>query len=505
MHYDIVVMGSGMAGSISATVLAKYGYRVLLLEKSSHPRFALGESATLVTAKIFEYLTDFYQIPEFGPLITYEGAVSLDPPMQCGPKEYFHFYLHKMGEKDSLVNGRHPELASQIPFVVNQYFREDFDERLVAIAEKYGVDYVDRTEVTDLDIRNDGISLTAKSAGDSWQIEASYLLDATGHNSFLSRKLDLRDQNIDKNTPLRSRSIFTHLRGVKPFEEVMGGADFNPNINIDRRLATQHHCFDGGWYWFIPFDNGITSVGLSLDMDRFPMNEKDGETEFWEITRKLPRVEAMLADIEPVMPYIKTQRLQFYNRRISGDRWVQLPAAAMGLDAWQSSGLAVSLMAVHRIAEILHHKVFPCRDFHRDHMMIYENALRKEYRALSDMVHGMYKSFRHFDVFALFSMIPFIGTFGFLNNDEHKRPLDENALIMHFGDPKFRADFDKVYRKVLVLSEQESVRPEDLEYIRKIMLEDMADNNPRRYGDPRSKGLYANVENELMVTAERAV
>jgi len=41
-EYDIVVIGSGLAGLTSANMLARYGYRVLLLEQ----HYKLGGMAT---------------------------------------------------------------------------------------------------------------------------------------------------------------------------------------------------------------------------------------------------------------------------------------------------------------------------------------------------------------------------------------------------------------------------------------------------------------------------
>ena len=45
-RHEIVVVGSGFAGSLMARVLAVLGYDVLLLERGTHPRFAIGESST---------------------------------------------------------------------------------------------------------------------------------------------------------------------------------------------------------------------------------------------------------------------------------------------------------------------------------------------------------------------------------------------------------------------------------------------------------------------------
>ena len=43
---DVLVVGSGFGGSLMAMVLAKLGFRSLVVERGNHPRFALGESST---------------------------------------------------------------------------------------------------------------------------------------------------------------------------------------------------------------------------------------------------------------------------------------------------------------------------------------------------------------------------------------------------------------------------------------------------------------------------
>ncbi|MDE0043160.1 MAG: FAD-dependent oxidoreductase, partial [Candidatus Poribacteria bacterium] len=54
--YDVIVIGGGPAGSTVATLVAEQGYRVLLLERDSNPRFKVGESLIPASYWTFERL-----------------------------------------------------------------------------------------------------------------------------------------------------------------------------------------------------------------------------------------------------------------------------------------------------------------------------------------------------------------------------------------------------------------------------------------------------------------
>lgn len=46
-NYDTIVIGGGPAGSTVATLVAEQGYRVLLLERESEPKFKISDSPIL--------------------------------------------------------------------------------------------------------------------------------------------------------------------------------------------------------------------------------------------------------------------------------------------------------------------------------------------------------------------------------------------------------------------------------------------------------------------------
>ena len=63
-QYDVIILGSGIGGSTLAAILARDGFRVLMIEKARHPRFALGESPLPQTSYWMWLISERYGIPE---------------------------------------------------------------------------------------------------------------------------------------------------------------------------------------------------------------------------------------------------------------------------------------------------------------------------------------------------------------------------------------------------------------------------------------------------------
>ena len=63
---DVLVVGGGPAGSTIAALLAERGRDVMLVEKSHHPRFHIGESLLPANAALFDKLGVRAEVERFG-------------------------------------------------------------------------------------------------------------------------------------------------------------------------------------------------------------------------------------------------------------------------------------------------------------------------------------------------------------------------------------------------------------------------------------------------------
>ena len=103
-HTDLAVVGSGFGGSLLAMIARRLGYRVMLLERGRHPRFAIGESASPLAGVLIEQLADRYDLPRVRPLSAFGTWQRAYPDVVCGLKRGFTYFKHERGERYRVAN-----------------------------------------------------------------------------------------------------------------------------------------------------------------------------------------------------------------------------------------------------------------------------------------------------------------------------------------------------------------------------------------------------------------
>jgi flavin-dependent dehydrogenase len=81
-NYDVVIIGAGPAGSVSAALLNKAGFRVAVLERTNFPRFVIGESLLPVCNDVLQEAGLFDRVSKQGYQVK-TGAVFLRGDDRC--------------------------------------------------------------------------------------------------------------------------------------------------------------------------------------------------------------------------------------------------------------------------------------------------------------------------------------------------------------------------------------------------------------------------------------
>ncbi|WP_405792642.1 NAD(P)/FAD-dependent oxidoreductase [Streptomyces sp. NBC_01506] len=346
-RYDVAILGAGMAGGTLAAVLARHGVSVLVIDAGTHPRFAVGESTIPYTSTMIKVIADRYQVPEIGSLASFRGIQMKISPMS-GRKQNFGFVYHKEGRAQD------PEQTNQLKIprwhsTESHLFRQDTDAYLFNVAAAYGADSRLNTRIQDIETGPDGVVLRSDRGE---EFHAEYLVDGSGFRSPVADTFGLREE------PTRarhhSRSLFTHMVGVKPFDDCEGAKGHGQPSAWHN--GTLHHVFDGGWLWVIPFDNhpgavsNLCSVGLTLDERVFVKDDRSPQEEWEAFLARYPQIAEQFTDARTVRPWVSTPRLQYSATRTVGERYCLTAHAAGFIDALYSRGLNNTFEVVNALA-----------------------------------------------------------------------------------------------------------------------------------------------------------
>src|SRR6202158_2724262 len=91
---EVAIVGSGVAGSLLARVLGRLGFRVMLVARATHPRFAIGESSTPLANLSLERIGVRYGLADCYQLATHGRWLENFPELRRGLKRGFTFYRH---------------------------------------------------------------------------------------------------------------------------------------------------------------------------------------------------------------------------------------------------------------------------------------------------------------------------------------------------------------------------------------------------------------------------
>jgi halogenation protein CepH len=235
-EFDLIVVGGGPAGSTLATFVAMQKHRVLLIEKEFFPRYQIGESllpATIHGICVMLGVSDELKRANFMKKLggVFRWGKTAEPwvfefgssPLMSGPKHYAY-----------------------------QVERSKFDAILLNNAKRHGVDVREGHKINDVIIeggRVTGVKFTDQE-GQERLANARFVADASGNTSRIYHHVG-------------ERVYSKYFRNVALFGYYNNGKRL-PAPNSGSILCV---AFKGGWFWYIPLTDTLTSVGVVMDRE----------------------------------------------------------------------------------------------------------------------------------------------------------------------------------------------------------------------------------------------
>jgi flavin-dependent dehydrogenase len=344
--WDVIIVGGGPAGATAAALLAEH-HRVLVIEKDPFPRFHIGESLLPVCVPVLRRLG---LEPDPG-IYLYKGGAEF----VCEKTNRSAVY-----DFDEAIEGP-PRHAWQVD-------RAGFDCQLEERAVRAGAEFQHGVKVTGVDLEDDRVVVQTRGSG---PLTGRYLIDASGQNRLMARKLDAAEPI----THFGKTAAFVHFEGLSDEAIEAIGEDHDIRIMI----------VDDGWGWLIPLTGRRLSVGLVSRKDeaasKLVERYIDGSKMIEKWTRGATRSE------------VRSERnYSFKNTRPAGSRYVCIGDSACFLDPVFSSGVSLAMVGATLVADRLGTALQEGTEGAPDLMDEHLSHMESGYRTFSAMIDRFYNT-----------------------------------------------------------------------------------------------------------------
>lgn len=396
--YDCIVIGGGPAGSTVSTILAQFGHKVLLLERSRFPRHHIGESLMPQTYWIFKRLG---MLPKM-TAADFVVKESVQFVSSTGHDSQPYFFPDRDPSEWSYTW---------------QVKRDKFDKIMLDNAREHGVEVREGVGVKEVLFEGKrAVGVRAVENGESRDFFCKVVIDATGVNALLSKQLGIREGEPG----LKNAAIYAYWKGAKRDAGRNAGATLVINTP-DKQ----------GWFWSIPLENDITSIGI-VGKPQFLITGRgdDPLAILEEEIARTPGIRRRVEGAERVSHAYVTSDFTYRAKRISGDGWVLCGDAFGFLDPIYSSGVFLALKMGELTADTVH-AALKEGDTSGRRLGVHGPKVARGMQLIRQLVYAFYNP--NF-------------SFGAFNRDYPQ--FHDQVVRLLIGDVFEKDDFDEVFARV---------------------------------------------------------
>lgn len=315
---DILVVGGGPAGSTISALLAGQGYDVVLLEKSRHPRFHIGESLLPLNLPLFERLGVADQVASIG-IIKY-GAEFVSPDHQ----QPSHFDFGQALDKS-------------FPHAY-EVRRSELDQILFNNAIAKGARTREGCRVTGTEFPGGARAVVTAQDEDGRfsQWRPRFVVDASGRDTLLAKQFGIKQRNRKH----ASAAIYGHFDGA---ERRIGKEEGNITL----------FWFEHGWFWYIPLADGSVSVGAVCWPYYMKSRRVNTEQFFFDTIALCPPLAKRLQAAKLASAVTATGNFSYTSSRSSGPNYLMLGDAYAFIDPVFSTGVLLAMNSAFAGAEAI--------------------------------------------------------------------------------------------------------------------------------------------------------
>lgn len=338
MEREVIVVGSGPAGSAAAMALAQKGYDVLMLDRRPFPRDKVCGDAVPAGALDLLYSLGMEE------KIRAAGFYYIDKIRLVSPKGYM---------MDADLEEHHHKAQSAI--VPRMQFDALLHEHAVASGAEFRV-----AQVKEPIIENGKVAgVRASLNGSVEEVRASLVIGADGVTSAVARALR-QDEHEDGHRAVALRAYVANI------EELPHEVEF---YLYDEILP--------GYAWIFPTAEGQANVGLGMRLDKF-RDEGHNLKEMLQRFLDMPAIRSRLRS-DVAVNDIATWQLNFGSQPVQRayDGAMLIGDAAGLINPLTGGGIANAITSAW-LAAATAHQAFLKEDFSHDSLRIYDDFCQRQ-------------------------------------------------------------------------------------------------------------------------------